>query len=373
MIPKAIRLKAWAAYCRLEEPKLRTLFWETTLRCNLSCRHCGSDCQKQDYPGELSTEEVLDAFSQIKEAYDPRSIMISVSGGEPLLRGDLFPVMKAARRMGFRWGMTTNGFLVDERIVEQCLDAGMDTVSISLDGLEEAHNDLRQHPQSFERATRALKLFADSKGLACVQATTCVTPKSLEQLGSMLPLVQELGCDSWRIMNIFPYGRADKDLTLPPEGLKRMLAFIEKQRQTPLQNGLGKPMTVTYSDEGFLGCRFEGAVRSHLYTCQAGISVASILHDGDIGACNSLPRHLAQGNIRRDRFVDVWENRYQLFRDRRWMKQGACKKCSWWSNCLGNSLHLWDHEKQAPAFCHYRMLKGIKQGDAPCPNGGDVS
>ncbi len=358
MIPKTIRLKAWAHYDRLqrEEPRIRTLFWETTLRCNLSCRHCGSDCLKQEYQDELSSEEILDAFRQIAEAYDPREIMVSVSGGEPLLREDLFEVMNEAVKMGFRWGMTTNGFLVDEKIVRRCLEAGMKTVSISLDGLEEAHNDLRRHPESFSRATRALELFAESKALRVVQATSCITPKTIGQLEEMLSLVKSLKIDSWRIMNVFPYGRADRELTLSSRDLEKMLRFIQEKRTSERLN-------VTYSDEGFLGCKFEGEVRSHFYTCQAGISVASILNNGDIGACNSLPRSLVQGNIRKDRIVDVWENRYQLFRDRRWMKQGKCKNCGWWSNCLGNSLHLWDHEKQEPAYCHYRMLK--KNGEAP--------
>lgn len=352
MIPKYLRLKAWAHYNRMEaeEPKLRTLFWETTLRCNLSCRHCGSNCQKHPYPDELTTEEIIGAFRQIAEAYDPRGIMISVSGGEPLLREDVFEVMSEAHRMGFNWGMTTNGFMVDDKIVQRCIDSGMKTLSISVDGLKDSHNEMRQHPESFDRAVNALRLFKESKAFYCVQATSCFSSKTLSELQAVYELMLDTGVDSWRVMNIFPYGRANRDLTLSPVELKQLLEFVKEKRK---ENRLD----VTYSDEGFLGCKMEGEVRGHLYTCQAGISIASILNNGDVGACNSLPRSLAQGNIRQDRFVDIWEKRYQIYRDRSWMKQGKCKNCHWWSNCLGNSLHLWDHEKQEPAYCHYHMLK----------------
>ena len=115
-------------------------------------------------------------------------------------------------------------------------------------------------------------------------------------------------------------------------------------------------MSVTVDEEGYLGCEFEREVRDSFYSCQAGIEVGGILANGDISACPSISRKLVQGNIRRESFSDCWENKFQPFRDRKWMKQGMCTSCGQWRICKGNSLHLWDFDKNEPEVCHFKCL-----------------
>ncbi len=129
-------------------------------------------------------------------------------------------------------------------------------------------------------------------------------------------------------------GRAkdNPELLLSDEQFGQLLEFIRTNRQA------GKH--VSYSCEGFLG-DYEGEVRDHLFHCAAGVSVASILIDGSISACTSIRGKYYQGNIYKDDFWDVWENRFQPYRHREWMrKKESCSKCKVWRYCEGGGMHL---------------------------------
>ena len=126
-----------------KEYRLKTLFWEATLRCNAFCEFCGSRCGEVSC-NEISGEKIEKVFEDIADAYNPGSIMINVTGGEPILRKDLFEVMTKASAMGFPWGMVSNGSLIDKCTIQKMKQSGMKTISISLDGMEETHNRLRK-------------------------------------------------------------------------------------------------------------------------------------------------------------------------------------------------------------------------------------
>lgn len=92
-----------------EKPKLYNLFWETTLRCNAKCKHCGSRAGEEcNFEDELTTEEIKNALQSIANKYDAKEILLNITGGEPLVRKDLFEVMEFAKKLGYHWGMTTN-------------------------------------------------------------------------------------------------------------------------------------------------------------------------------------------------------------------------------------------------------------------------
>lgn len=109
-------------------------------------------------------------------------------------------------------------------------------------------------------------------------------------------------------------------------------------------------ISASYGCEGFLGS-YEGKVRDHLYTCQAGLSTASVLSDGSISACPSIRSDYHQGNIYEDDFMEVWENRFGPYRDRQWMKKGKCSGCRWFRYCEGNGMHLRDDNGNL-ILCH---------------------
>lgn len=359
---KTGKLKLWQKYCENQRTKhpLNYLFWECTLKCNLCCQHCGSSCGLGKISkDELSANEIKKVFHTIAEDFNPKQIIIAVTGGEPLLRKDIFEVMQYAHELGFPWGMVTNGTLITPEIVSQMEEAKMSTISVSLDGLEQNHNWLRCTQDGFGKTINGIKLLVASKSFEVVEIITCVNQNNLGELEKIFQLCNNLEVNRWRIFTISPVGRAKNNsrLFLDSQQLHYLLKYIKDKRKERRSK-----LKVSFCDEGFLGLEYEGEVRNQLFYCWAGISVGSILYNGDIAACPILPREYArQGNIRQDRFSEIWNNRYKLFRDRNWRKCGDCKNCSWWEFCEGNSLHLWNFGDNKLTLCNYNLIN--KKGE----------
>jgi radical SAM protein with 4Fe4S-binding SPASM domain len=346
------QLKAWQIYKdqNREEHKLNYLFWECTLGCNFYCKHCGSSAGRKTFEGELNTLEIKSVFKEVAEEFDARKITIAVTGGEPTIRKDIFEVMSYARSLGFHWGMVTNGFLVDQDIVENMKQAGMETVVVSIDGIKNIHDDFRGMSGAYDHAINAVKLLAKAGFLDDLQITTSVGKQSIDYLEEMYQLFRSTGITSWRVMNIDPIGRAEDNdnVLLDKKQLRTLLNFVKEKRKQD------KKIEVTYGCAGYLGLDYERDVRKNYFFCPTGINVASILYNGDIFVCPNVPRRpeLIQGNVRKDSFVDVWNNKFKIYRDKKRTTCDKCSKCDSWEECLGNSFHLWDFDKNKPKICH---------------------
>ncbi|BDG01138.1 radical SAM protein [Anaeromyxobacter oryzae] len=339
-------------YRRLETRvhPLRYLFLEVTSRCNLRCRHCGSDCDRTPRDGELSTDEWLAVVDRIADGFDPRTLVLVLTGGEPLCRPDLDRILERIHARGLAWGMVTNGQALGTAALRHLLGRGLQSLTVSLDGLRPSHDALRGAPGAFDRALRAIRAAAEAHAAGLLRFTdvvTCVHPANLDELHSVRALLEASGVPAWRLFPIFPRGRAREhpDLLLGPAELRRLLDFIAAARRPP------GALRIQLSCEGWLPPAIDRAVRDEPYFCRAGISVASVLCDGAIGACPSVSRALVQGNVRSDDLVEVWERRFAPHRERGWMRTGACAGCRDFPRCLGNSLHLWDGEAGATACC----------------------
>ena len=328
---------------------LRTLFWECTLRCNMSCRHCGSDCKVAPSVPDMPAADFLKVIDSITPHVDPHKVFIIFTGGEALLRDDLEQVGLELYRREYPWGVVTNGFLLDEKRLESLLASGMHSITISLDGFEQQHNWIRRHPQSFEHATKAIQLLVKQKDLLW-DIVTCVNPQNYPHLHEFKEYLVSLGVPAWRLFSIFPMGRAanDPELQLTDEQFRGILDFIKECREDDSR------LHVSYACEGFLG-EYEQKVRDHFFYCRSGVEVASIRCDGGISGCTSVRSHMDQGNIYRDDFWDVWQNRFQVMRDRSWTKKDQCKDCKVWRYCEGSGLHLYD-DKGKLLTCHYNRI-----------------
>lgn len=128
---------------RCERHVLQQLFWECTLRCNLNCLHCGSDCRTISNMQDMPLGDFLSVLEEVRSVMDSKQILVVTTGGEPLVRKDICVCGRSIREKGFHWGMVSNGLLLDEKMCNQLLDAGLETIAISLDGFEDAHNWLR--------------------------------------------------------------------------------------------------------------------------------------------------------------------------------------------------------------------------------------
>lgn len=327
---------------------LRQLFWECTLRCNMNCRHCGSDCKADSLLPDMPFEDFRKVLEAVKDHYNSHKITITLSGGEPLMRPDLAKCARAIYDMEFPWGLVSNGWLMTPSKIEELLGAGLHGVTISLDGLKEDHDWMRGHENSFEHASEAIRILASEPEIG-FDVVTCVNRRNIGSLRQIKDYLLNLGVKRWRLFTVFPVGRAAKDpmLQLTSDEFKTLMEFIRKCRQDG-------DIRASYGCEGFLR-QYEGKVRDNIFTCQAGLTVASVLADGSISACGSIRSDFHQGNIYKDDFIDVWENRFRPYRDRSWTRTGKCGECKWWRYCQGGGMHL-RGENHELLLCHLDRL-----------------
>jgi len=348
---KKFALEVWRCQENImqSEHPLRQLFWECTLRCNLNCRHCGSDCRSNARQKDMPKEDFMRVLDSIAAKIDPHKVFVNVTGGEPLMRTDLEECCAEIYAKGFPWCLVTNAlYLTPQRFVK-LLKAGMHSMTISIDGLEELHNWMRGNAKSFQRVDNALNMLAVTPELT-FDVVTCVNRRNYVQLDAIKAYLIKKGVKRWRVFTVFPVGRAsaDPDMRLSDVEFRGVLDFIRQSQKE------GQIRT-EYGCEGFLG-NYEGEVRQHFFTCQAGVSIGSVLADGSISGCTSIRADYHQGNIYKDDFMDVWEKSFHPYRDRRWMKKDNCEECNYWRYCHGNGMHLRDSEGKL-LLCHLKRLQ----------------
>lgn len=332
----------------IKEHPLRQLFWECTLRCNIHCMHCGSDCKKMADCKDMPAADFLKVIDSITPHVNPNKLFIIFTGGEPLMRVDLETCGLELYKRGYPWGIVTNGFAMTRKRFDSLLSAGMHTATVSLDGFAVDHNWLRGHPDSFDRAVEAIRMMADEKEMV-FDVATCVNQHNYLRLEEQKEFLIKLGVKRWRLLTIFPVGRAAHypELQLRKNEMIGVMEFIKKTRKE------GR-IRLSYGCEGFLG-NYEGDVRDHFYACRAGVSVGSILADGAISACASIRSNYHQGNIYKDDFMEVWNTKFQPYRDREWMRKDECADCSYFRYCKGSGMHLRD-DKGKLLFCHHKRF-----------------
>ena len=345
----ALEIVRYAENQKTKEHPLRQLFWECTLRCNLNCKHCGSDCKKTAGLADMPKEDFLRVLDSIATKTDPHKVFVVITGGEPLMRTDLEECGRAIYERGFPWGMVTNGLALTEERLNRLMASGLHTATVSLDGFEDVHNWMRGNPHSFVRAVEAIQLMTRTPELV-FDIVTCVNKRSLPRLEEFKEFLISIGVKQWRIATIVPMGRASSspELQLSSNEFRQVMEFIRKARKE------GR-LRVSYGCEGFLG-NYEGEVRDHFFTCRAGITIGSVLADGSISACTSIRADYHQGNIYENDFMEVWENKFHPYRKRDWARTGECADCKYFRYCKGNGMHLRDANGEL-YFCHLKRLK----------------
>lgn len=330
--------------------ELNYLFWECTLRCNLKCLHCGSDCKKDSSIKDMPLSDFLPVLDEISGEYDPKKVMIAVTGGEPLLRKDLEECGKQFKKRGFPWGIVTNGHLLDFKRLKALQQAGLRSITISLDGLYDSHNWMRNDDESFLKAVSAIKLCSEADDLI-FDVVTCVNQKNFNDLTKLKELLIRLNVKRWRLFTVFPRGRAisNNKFSLNNDNFIDLMNFIKHCRDE-------SAIVASYGCEGFLG-HYEGKVRDGYFFCKAGISIASVLADGSISACPSMRNEFIQGNIYKDKFLDCWHQNFDVMRDRNWAKNGDCEDCKEFKWCNGNGLHLREGKDRKLMYCHLKRLE----------------
>lgn len=187
------------------KPPGPVVIWNLIRRCNLTCKHCYSISADIDFPGELSTREVFTVMDDLKQFRVP---VLILSGGEPLLRPDIFEISKRAKAMGFYVGLSSNGTLIDESNIEKIAEVGYDYVGVSLDGLGETHDRFRQRKGAFDASLRGIELCRQHGIKAGVRFT--LTQDNSHELPALLDLVAEREIDKFYLSHLNYAGRGNR-------------------------------------------------------------------------------------------------------------------------------------------------------------------
>ena len=304
-----------------------SVLWEITHACNLACMHCLSASGKPD-PDELSTAE---AEALIEELARLRVFSITVGGGEPLLRDDIFEILEMATQRNLAARLSTNGYAVSEATLHRLADLNVFSVQVSVDGLRETHDRFRGRPGSFERAIQALRLFREAGYHTFLTATA--TALNVEEMPALLDLALELGVSTFKLGPCVEMGRAVENQARLALSLAqiRELARIMHRRKKALGSEIHLqvdglfPWLLEPEPEG-RGCASEMGPG-----CSAGTSQVAISCDGNVYPCVYMRDQLA-GNVRNEALGDIWHNEKVLGPlrelDRRQF-QGECRTCAY--------------------------------------------
>jgi len=324
---------------RERENVVRMIAWEVTRSCNLNCVHCRAASLLGPYPGELSTDRCLRLIDDIASMSKP---VIILTGGEPLLRPDIFEIAAYGTQKGLRMVMATNGTLVDEALARKMIESGIQRVSISIDGPDaQSHDVFRGEPGAFEGAMRGIETMK-SAGME-FQINTTITTANLHQIKEIHDLALKIGAAAHHIFLLVPTGRG-KDLAqeaiTAADYEETLLWFHQESLTCEIQLKAtcaphyfrimhqNKPKGETPVRKA--GGHFHESTRG----CLGGISFCFISHVGQVQPCGYL--ELDCGNMQKQSFGEIWEKSEVFCNLRDYSKySGKCGRCEFIKVCGG--------------------------------------
>lgn len=325
------------------------VIWNLIRRCNLTCKHCYSISADRDFPGELSTTEVFTVMDDLKAFGVP---VLILSGGEPLLRDDIFDVSQRAREMGFYVGLSTNGTLIDEHNIERIATVGYDYVGISIDGLRETHDRFRRLAGAFDSSMRGIRL-CHAHGIKVGMRFT-MTQDNAHELPQLLTLMEREGIDKFYLSHLNYAGRGNinrkHDVFLETTRWAMDLLFDTCWRYTNEQKN--KEFVTGNNDADgvyllhWIEKRFPERV-AHMRARLAqwggnssGVNVANIDNLGNVHP-DTFWWHYNLGNVRDRPFSEIWcdttDPLMAGLKARPRKLKGRCGACRYIDICGGNT------------------------------------
>ncbi len=348
----------------MKKTELRLVAWETTRSCNLDCIHCRAAASRGPYKGEFSTEKFFQVMDEIEKVGKP---IIILTGGEPLLREDIFDISKYGVEKGFRMVMATNGTLVNEDNIKKMLDAGIQRISMSIDGATpESHDEFRKVKGSFQKVMDAIEIC--KKYNMPFQINTTITKINLDEIPGIFNLVENLGAVALHIFLLVPTGRGKEleEQEIPPEEYERVLNwFYDKQKETKMQ--LKATCAPHYYRILRQRAKLEGkkvdfktfGLDAVTKGCLGGKGFCFISHTGIVQPCGYL--ELNCGDLKQQSFDDVWLNS-KIFNELRNedLYKGKCGICEYRRVCGGCRARAYevtgDYLAEEP-YCIYEPRK----------------
>ncbi len=294
--------------------------WETTAACNLSCSYCRASATALPQPDELSTAEALSLIDSIV----PLQPMLILSGGEPLLRPDIFQIAAHAVSRGLRVSLASNGTLLSGEMADRIAAAGISRVSISLDGATPQGHDRNRGQGSFAAAMRGIEHL---RGKVDFQINFTITKKNESDLLSIFDLAGSIGAKALHFFFLVPTGRGREEDLISAERQEELLRIIDRERrQRSLEVQVTCAPQYARIAEGGPGRRGGGG-------CLAGKNFAFVSRIGEVYPCGYLP--LRAGSIREKNFIEIWESSPVFLALRKRDLKGKCGACSYSKICGG--------------------------------------
>jgi Fe-coproporphyrin III synthase len=333
----------------VRKPSGPVVIWNFVRRCNLTCKHCYSLSADKDFAGELSREEVFATMRDLKGFGVP---VLILSGGEPLLRPDIFEIAAEARALRFYVGLSTNGTLIDAALADRVAAAGFDYVGISLDGIADTHDRFRRKAGAFDLSLAAVRLIKERGVKVGVRYT--MTEDNAHDLPALLDLVEREGIDKFYFSHLNYAGRGNKhrgdDARHHTTRWAMDLLFAAGWRW--IAEGRPKDLVTGNNDADgvyllqWAAERFPDAL-PRLQTKleqwggnSSGVNVANIDNLGNVHPDTMWWQHTI-GNVRERPFSELWEDTSDPLmaglKQRPRPLSGRCGACAWLAVCNGNT------------------------------------
>ncbi len=345
-------------------PPLRLIAWEITKSCNLACKHCRAEAHMDPYPGELDTSQAKELMNTFPETGNP---VVIFTGGEPLLRPDIFELAAHGRDLGLRCVMAPNGTLITPENAREIKDAGIQRCSISIDGpTAREHDSLRGVSGAFDQAMAGIE-YLKSAGVE-FQINTTVTRDNLDKFKDIFHLAQNLGAVAWHIFMLVPTGRGAKitDQFITARQYEEVLNWFYDFRKTTDMHLKAtcaphyyRIMRQRAHEENMAVTRENFGLDAMTRGCLGGIGFCFISHVGQVQPCGYL--ELDCGNIKNVPFPEIWRgsHRFQELRDQGQYK-GKCGACEFHKVCGGCRARAYtmsgDYLEEEP-LCSYQPEK----------------
>jgi radical SAM protein with 4Fe4S-binding SPASM domain len=317
-----------------DEYKPEFCVWELTLKCNMKCRHCGSMAGKAR-ENELTVDECLNVAEQLA---DLGCRQVTLIGGEVFLYEGWEKISRKLSEKGVGVNLITNGFLLGDKQIAQIKYARLTNVGISLDGMENNHNNIRNVNTSFEKVMDTFDIL-NREGIP-IAVVTSLIDRNFDDLPYMYGLLVKKGIKLWQIQIVNPMGNmADKkDLLLDPAKVPLVTSFIrEKRNKQKIAIYAGD--NIGYFDENESYIRSEPGMICAWSGCQAGLRVVGIGSTGNVKGCESLySDEFVEGNLREEPLSTIWHKEGNFAYNRNFdtsMLTGSCKDCDKGTICRG--------------------------------------
>ena len=340
----------------------RLIAWEVTRRCTLHCKHCRATAEHCAYEGELTLDEVKRVLDNVAAHFKP--IMI-LTGGEPLLRPDIFDIIRYTVQVGLQPVMATCGTLLTEEIARTLRDAGIQRISVSIDGPDAAsHDDFRGVPGAFSATMAGIE--AARKGGLAFQVNTTVTRRNMDALDRIYGLAVSLGAAAFHPFLLVPTGRGKeiRDELLNPEEYESILNHIYDMRQdSPIPF---KPTCAPHYYRILRQREAEAGREVNAEThgldamskgCMGGLSFAFISHVGKVQICGFLDEKAGDLREADFNFAEIWRTStlFKQLRDFRHYKGdcGICEYRRWCGGCRARAYAVTGDYLDEEPFCAY--------------------